>query len=304
LTPLLFAKLYIAYIASQAVATDDAFLDSLRFVAPRFIISLTLTTDKEKVMRNLKLALFSCVSILLLSQAAIAQDFNTSIGLGLGMVPEYEGSEDYTAVPLLYARYNWDDGKYVMLKGNQLKGNILNKKIEFGPLLQYRMERGDVDNDQVDSMKDVDAAVEGGFFLTGRFGAWSASLEFAADVSGEHDGFLVTLGGNYRHVFSDYFNMTFGVSSTYASENYMDTYFGIDAGNRGSSTLQDYSVDDGGFKDVGLYVNADYKFTECWSVVGNLGYKYLLNDAADSPIVEDEGNENQFYLGLMGVYRF
>jgi outer membrane scaffolding protein for murein synthesis (MipA/OmpV family) len=30
----------------------------------------------------------------------------------------------------------------------------------------------------------------------------------------------------------------------------------------------------------------------------------LLGDADDSPIVEDEGNENQFYGGAFVIYRF
>ena len=253
--------------------------------------------------KKTKILFSSLAAGLFLCQAAVAADYKTSVGLGVGMAPDYEGSEDYTAVPLLFARVGWGDGDYVMLKGTQLKWNLLNDQIEFGPLLQYRGERDDVDNDRVDAMKDIDAAVEAGFFLTGRSGPWSATLEFAADVSDTYDGFLITLGGNYRQTISDDFKMTYGVSTTYASDNYMETYFQVDAGNRGTSTLPNYNAD-GGFKDVGLNVAADYSFNAKWSVVGNLGYKYLLGDAADSPIVDDEGSEGQFFLGAMGVYRF
>lgn len=246
----------------------------------------------------------SLASILIIGQSAVAADYTTSFGLGLGAAPDYEGSEDYTAVPLLFAKVGWGDGDYVAFQGNKLKWNLLNEQIEFGPLLQYRMERDDVDNDQVDAMEDIDAAVEAGFFLTGRSGPWSATLEFAMDVSGEHDGFLVTLGGDYRQELSEKFTMTYGVSTTYASDNYMETYFQVDAGNRGSSTLPDYSADDGALKDVGLHMVADYSFNERWSVMGNLGYSYLLGDAADSPIVDDEGSKGQLFVGAMGVYRF
>ena len=83
----------------------------------------------------------------------------------------------------------------------------------------------------------------------------------------------------------------------------MDTYFSVDLGNRGTSTLPSYTAE-GGFKDIGMSVAADYKFNEKWSVVGNLGYKYLVSDAADSPIVDDEGSEGQLFLGAMGIYRF
>lgn len=249
-----------------------------------------------------------CVSTLLagivLGQSAPAADYNAGIGLGLGIVPDYEGSEDYTFVPILFGRFAYDNGKYVMLNGNKLKWNLLNDRIEFGPLLQYRGERDDVDNDQVDDLKDVDGAIEAGFFVTGRSGPWSATLEFAADVSGEHDGFLVTLGGNYRQAVSQRLTMTYGLSTTFASDNYMETYFQIDSGNRGTSTLPDYSADDGEFKDIGLNMSADYRVNDRWSIKGNLGYAYLLGDAADSPIVDDEGSASQFMLGLTGVYHF
>ena len=247
--------------------------------------------------------LASLVGSLMICQGSYGADYKTSLGLGVGMAPDYEGSEDYTAVPLVFARVGWGDGDYVMLKGTQLKWNLWNDQIEFGPLLQYRMERDDVDNDQVDAMEKIDDAVEAGFFVTGRSGPWSATLDFAADISGEHDGYLVTLGGNYQQDFSEMFKVTYGLSTTYASDKYMSTYFSVKPGNRGTSTLPNYKAEKG-FKDIGVNVAADYKFNEKWSVVGNLGYSYLVGDAADSPIVDDEGSEGQFFLGAMGVYRF
>lgn len=228
----------------------------------------------------------------------------TSLGLGVGIAPDYEGSSDYGAVPMLYGRYSYGDGKYVMLQGTQVKWNLFNDKFQLGPLLQYRMERDDVDNDQVDRMKKVDSAVEAGFFVTGKFGPWGLNLEFAADVSGEYDGYLVTLGGDYQAKISDDLKMTFGVYTTYADGNYMEQYFQVDANNRGSSTLPDYSSDSGEFKDVGLKVVTTYDLNSSWSIVGNLGYKKLVGDASDSPLVDDEGDDNQLFAGLMGVYHF
>ncbi len=244
------------------------------------------------------------IGCLLISQSAMAADSQVSLGLGAGMVPDYEGSEDYKAVPLVYARFGYGDGAYVLLQGNELKWNFLNNNIEFGPLLQYRMKRSDVDNNQVDRMDTVDAAVAGGLFLTGRIDQWSATLQFATDISGDDTGYLVTLGGAYHAKISEQLKMTFGVSTTYASSDYMETYFQIDAGNRGNSTLPNYSANDGEFKDVGVHLVSNYSFNSNWSVVGNLGYKYLLGDAQDSPIVDDEGSKGQLFLGAMCVYTF
>lgn len=250
------------------------------------------------------IAMATLATGLVIGQSALGAEYNAGLGLGVGIVPDYEGSEDYTFVPILFGRYTYDNGKYVLLYGEKLKWNLLGDNIEFGPLVQYRGERDDVDNDQVDDLDDVDSAIEAGFFVTGKSGPWSATLEFAADVSGEHDGFLVTLGGNYQHMVSHSLRMNYGIFTTYASDDYMETYFQIDSGNRGTSTLPDYSADDGEFKDINLRMAADYSVNNRWTIKGLLGYSYLLGDAADSPIVDDEGSASQFMLGITGVYNF
>ena len=241
---------------------------------------------------------------LMACQSAIAAEYKNSVGLGVGMAPDYEGSEDYDAVPIAYARFSLDDGDYVMLNGNKLKWNFVNDKIEFGPLLQYRLERDDVDNDEVDRMKDVDSAIEAGFFLTGVFGDWRANAEFAADISDEHDGYLVTIGGDYNMKVSDDLKMKLGVSTTYASDDYMETYFQVDATNRGTSILPAYEADDSEFKDITFYLTANYSINDNWSIMGNLSYTNLTGDAEDSPIVDDEGDDGQFFAGVTAVYHF
>jgi len=247
------------------------------------------------------LSMAALVGGLFTCQSAVAA---TSLGLGVGMAPDYEGSSDYGAVPMLYGRYGYGDGKYFLLSGTELRWNLLSEKIQFGPLVNYRMERDSVDNDQVDNMKKVDGAFEAGAFLTGKFGPWALNIDFAADVSGKYDGYLVTLGGAYQAKISEELRMTFNVYTTYADGNYMEEYFQVDASNRGTSTLPDYNSDSGEFKDVGLKVVTVYDLNSSWSIMGNLGYKKLVGDASDSPLVDDEGDDNQLFVGLMGVYHF
>ncbi|MFV0438304.1 MAG: MipA/OmpV family protein [Desulfopila sp.] len=241
---------------------------------------------------------------MLLGQSATAADVVSSLGAGIGMGPDYEGSDNYTLVPLLYGQIGWGNGQYVALEGNQLRWNMGNNQIEFGPLLQYRPKRGNVDDNRVDDLQNIDAAAEAGMFITGRSGPWSATAEFAADISDTYNGYLITLIGRYQTQTTDELTTTFKISSTYASGNYMETYFQIDNGNRHGSSLHNYKADRGQLKDIGLAMVNDYRINRNWSIMGNIGYKYLLGDAADSPIVERAGSEGQFYLGAMGVYHF
>ena len=162
-----------------------------------------------------------CISILAITligglltcQSALAADSKMSLGLGAAMVPDYEGSEDYKAVPLPYARYSYGEGSYVQLNGTELKWNFLSRDVEVGPLLQYHTERDDVDNNQVDKMDKLDSAIAGGMFVTGRIDQFSATLKFATDISGDDTGYTVYLGGDYLAKISDQLKMTFGVST-------------------------------------------------------------------------------------------
>jgi MipA family protein len=254
--------------------------------------------------KKLSILAITIISGLLICQSTFAASSKTSLGLGAGLAPDYEGSDDYTAIPMVYGRYSYGDGAYLQLQGTELKWNILTDKVEFGPLLQYRMSRNDVESNRVEKMDKVDAALAAGAFLTGRIDNWSATVKFAADISGEDTGYTVTLGGNYLAKVSEKLRMTFGLSTTYASEDYMETYFQIDDGNRGNTTLKNYNANNGEFKDVGLHMTANYSFNSSWSLVGNLGYKRLVNDAKDSPIVDDAGSADQFFLGATAVYTF
>jgi len=251
------------------------------------------------------------LTAIMVSSSAMAAG---KIGLGVAMSPDYEGSDDSEGSPVLFGHYAWDSGRYVALGGTndagkalRVKANLISSDIspmwELGPVLQYRMERDDVDNNQVDRMEEIDGATELGAFVGFKSGPWAASLTYAKDVSDEHDGAVTDLAGSYKLPMNDKFALTFGASVSYATSNYMDTYFGVNPGNRGSSNLANYSADSG-VKDYGLKVAADYQLSQKWGLQGGLSYYRLLNDAKDSPLVDDVGDRNQLSASVAVTYTF
>ena len=255
-------------------------------------------------MKKKSILFAGCAACLLLTSSVYAADLKTSLGLGIGMAPDYEGSEDYEAVPLPYASVTWDDsGRYVLLEGESLRANLLSDNWQLGPMLQYRRGRDDVDNNKVDRMKDIDDAVEAGAFLAYKTGPWKFGIDAVADISDEHDGCLVTLRGAYTFDISEEFKLTTVASTTYADDDYMETYFQVDSKNVRDSGLDLYEAD-GGIKDVGLSLVADYDLNEKWSILGLVSYTQLLDDAKDSPVVDDEGDDSQMFLGVIGIYHF
>ena len=230
-------------------------------------------------------------------------EWTFTLGAGAGFAPDYEGSDDYTAVPLLFGRAQRDDF-FVTLEANTLRANLLPHPVfQIGPVLRYRPERDDVDSDAVDDLADVDAAVEAGVFAGFEAGGWHGRVEATQDFADAHDGWLVGLRGGYRAVLLPDLSLNTTAFATYASEDYMETYFGIDAADAARSGLDTFDADSG-FKDVGLSLAARYGRREGFGVTAIAAYKRLLDDAADSPVVDDEGSADQFFGGLLVSYGF
>jgi outer membrane protein len=242
------------------------------------------------------------LTLLLTTGAAWAAD--GMVGLGAGVAPDYEGSDDTTGVPLFMFSYNYDSGRFVRLDGPKLKVNLLaDRHYNLGPILNYRMKRDNVDNSQVDRMDQVDAALAAGLFGSIDVNNFLLGLEVVTDVSGKDTGVTTQASAGYRWKAMSSLTLTPGIFMTYASSDYMDTYFSVNSGNRGTSTLPNYSADSG-LKDAGFNLIAHYTPWENWGIMGLMSYKMLLNDAKDSPLVDDVGNDKQLSLGLMGTYRW
>jgi len=238
-------------------------------------------------------------------EGAVQGATKMAAGLGLALVPDYEGSDDYTAAPLLYFQSHYQSGRFVDLLGTRLRVNLLpNAQFHLGPVLQYRGERdSDVDDDFVSKMKKVDAAVEAGVFAGLAMNNWIASVQYVTDVSDAHDGSLVTLSGGYRFNTSPELTLVPTLSTTYADSDYMQTYFGVNAANVGTSGLTFFDADSG-FKDITAAVIADYHPWQNWKLVGGAGFKALLGDASDSPIVDQRGSDTQLIVGILAAYQF
>ena len=127
-------------------------------------------------------------------------------------------------------------------------------------------------------------------------------LEARQDVANDN-GFLATVRGAYNGRLSESWLYNAFVSSTWADEDYMSSYFGIDAADAARSGLDQYSADEG-FKDISFGGGISYRLFERLSISALASYTRLINDAADSPIVDDVGDENQFLAGALVNYTF
>lgn len=262
---------------------------------------------KTFILRLTKIINGLTIACLVAIMAAPVHAADYEVGAGFGVKPDYEGSSDYEGTIIPYGLAAFDNGMWVKLEGLKLTANLVPKSwvpwLRLGPVYNYRGSRSDVDNRKVDSLKNISDAHElglwGGFMIDN----WFANLEYLADTGDAHDGSITRLRGGYNWKMSDTWEFVFGARSTYASGDYMSTYFGIDAADSARSGLDTYDAD-AGFKDVGLDLVADWNFLKNWKVRGIVNYSLLVGDADDDSPVVDEGSEHQFFTGALVIFTF
>jgi outer membrane protein len=233
-----------------------------------------------------------------------------ALGAGVGLAPDYEGSDDYRIVPFLRARAGnlYGPTTFVELLGTRITSNLVpHPHFRLGPMLQYIPKRGSVDNNRVDDLENVDPAVmlgatAGWDFVERPSEGFGLFLEGRGDVANGH-GWLVTPGLRGRYGLARGTSLAGSLTTTWGSEDYMSDYFGIDAADARRSGLDQHDAD-AGFKDVAIGGAVLRDLTERLQVGLLARYARLLGDAADSPIVDDEGSANQFFAGLLVGVRF
>jgi outer membrane protein len=236
--------------------------------------------------------------------AAVEGETATSAGLGFGIVPDYEGSSDYTVVPLPFLSMRFANNMSILWVANKARADLVpSPNWMAGPLVEYIRSRADVDNNKVDRLKNVDAALMLGGFVGYRIDRFSFTLEAMQDVANGNEGTLVRLKGSYHMPIDEEWSALFIVYTTWADSDYMDAYFGIDSADSARSGLHKYDADSG-MKDVGFVVPVTYTPWEHWSFMGAVGYKRLVGDAEDSPVVDKAGDANQFLAGAFIIYKF
>jgi len=227
-----------------------------------------------------------------------------SIGGGVGVRPDYEGSSDYEMTLLPAGTARFDNGMYIQLLGLNLRANLIPSNFwRLGPVYNNRPARSDVENDAVDDMKNISDANELGLFGGIEWNNWFVFLDILEDMGSAYNGWYATLKGGYNWKISNEWLLSMGAHATYADENYMDTYFGVSAADSARSGLSPYNAD-GGMKDYGIDLGVNWNFTGSWSLRGIAQISQLVGDADDDSPVVDEGSETQFLGGVMVMYRF
>ncbi len=265
-------------------------------------------------MRRLRHAVACAVVASALSFSGAVVAGGGFIGLGATVQPDYEGGDDYELGPAVFGNWTFDNGMFANLGGTneagpaaRLHANLIpsrwSENWKAGLLAQYRSGRKGVDDDRVDDMENVEHTGEAGAFVGYHVGRWEFNLFGSADIGDVHNGVVADLQIAYDWPLSDRWTISLDGTASYASGNYMDTYFGVNREDSRRSGLDEYGTD-GGIKDVGGGVAVHFTPWKRWGILAGLSYYRLVGDADDDSPVVDQGSENQLHGTLAVTYRF
>jgi outer membrane scaffolding protein for murein synthesis (MipA/OmpV family) len=238
-----------------------------------------------------------------------------TIGAGVGVVPDYEGSNDYRLIPAAALRGRVG-GISFSTRSTYLYVDLVPRgagKLEFdaGPIVGVRLNRtGKIKDDVVARLPDRKAAIEvGGFVgaslhgLTNPYDSLSVRLDVVKDVGNGHGSTVITPTLDFATPLSRTLYVGASLSADFVGGGYADEYFSISPADSLASGLRSFDAD-GGYKGwkTGLLVNQSLSgdLTKGLSLFGTGSYGRLAGDFRRSPIVADRGSATQWF-GAIGL---
>ena len=232
-------------------------------------------------------------------------DFVFVLGAGIGMAPVYEGASNYgpTFNPIIKVERLYIPGLLDIGGADKGPGGFA-----FAPSVSIAGKRISADHDTLIGLKDVDTTYALGVRVGYQFvlvDSVSAEVYGAGRYAfGGAQGLIGEVGVDVTAQLTPQLEIVGGPVVAFATENYMDTYFGV-TGAESTATggrLADYDPS-GGIKSVGVKLAARYEVIPDTFINLDGSYTALVGDAAASPIVA-AGSQHQFTIGLGLSRRF
>lgn len=248
--------------------------------------------QKRRIFRPLGISLL--LSFIPLSNALAAPENGLKIGVGVMSAPRYSGADDnhLTAVPIVDAKYN--QFFFDMRRGLGVHLDLSNQFF-FEQSIGYRGGRKDSDqtwgsgSDDLKGMGDIDSA----WITTSKVGVQFnplVTLSFEATTALNHDqgvNYGPTLAG--RLPLDDSWGLGLSAHWLMGTDDYTQTYYGVDSAQSVRSGFARYHSAGGGFGHTINFTLVKH-FSPQLSANILVGYTHLSSKVADSDVVKDDNN--------------
>ncbi len=231
----------------------------------------------------------------------------TDLSIGVGPVyrPDYFGSDDYEfrPDPEVYVKFR----NFVFLDNDGADFALFGfSGFSFGPSFRVVGDRDEDDNIALAGLGDIDHTFEvGGFAATKFVDRFLFRAKVRKGVVGGHDGLIVDATGTALLFRVGRLSTSISGQAAWIGDRYADTYFSVTPAQAVASGLSEYDAGRG-MRDVGGSFNAYINIGKRWSLNPYVSYRYIFDNIADTPIIDQFGDRNQYAVGfhLMRQFEF
>ena len=239
---------------------------------------------------------------------------------GAGLIPDYEGSDDYRVIPVGAIRGQFHRISF-STQGTYLYVDVIpdGEKFgfDFGPIAGLRLNRTrHIKDDIVNLLPRRKTAIEVGGFagvsfhgLTNPYDTLALHVDVVHDVANAHKSTTITPNVQFSTPLSRTTYASLSVGAEFVSNKYADYYFSITPADSLATggVLTAFNAG-GGMKDwrVGLLLNQSVTgdLQHGLSIFGAARYSRLVSDFKRSPIVSDRGSASQWLAAAGLAYTF
>ena len=215
--------------------------------------------------------------------------WDVSLGLGAAVVPTFEGSDRYKALPVPIISITYRD--MISFDINGLNAYWRSGGLKVGGGLTFDGGRKDSESDDIfqsgdnrlKGLGDIDSALGLRAFALYHLGLVDFGGSVTKFTGNQNHGVLADFGFGLPYPVSKKLTFTPHLGATWASGNYMQTYFGVTPTQAMNSSFAQFDAK-AGIKDVDASLSLDYQYSKHWFASAHLDVKRLTGDAADSPI--------------------
>ena len=234
----------------------------------------------------------------------LSQSYTVTVGAELRWMPRWVGADTYAPmpVPLFDIRRAGTPEKYCNARDGIGVGLFEFGTLTIGPVMQLEFARRVKSDPALTGTGDVKLGVLVGAFFEYWPVPWlRLRTETKEGIHGHH-GFVADEIIDFV-VPIDRWTLSAGPRTTWADARANGRYFDINAIQSAASGLPQWQAK-AGTRSAGLGAQARYRLDQQWSSHVFVEYDRLIGDAADSPLVQQRGDPNQYTFGAGITYTF
>lgn len=230
-----------------------------------------------------------------------------SLGVGVFVTPKYQGASAsrFQPAPLVGVGY----GRFFF--GSVADANVpfglgaylyRDSHFRVGVALSYDLvnPRKESDDGHLRGLADIDRTAHATLFASYNLDWLSLVGAVSQDIAGKHQGTTASLDLLAKYSPINRLTLTAGPGLTWASAQYNQTFFGVNASESASSGLPAYTPGSG-IAAVRITAGANYALNKHWNVGARVVASRLPGAVGNSPIVE---KKTQMTYGAFANYVF